>query len=125
MGVEPSTAPQISASLSVVQQSDLSNVIVSPDENHTLSCQRNNGNMCTDNNVNACRMHVVDNTQASSFFSASELFLPLFNESKDNNIPVYHLRQLDDFMRFKGVPKALQLAVAYRSLVGVMSKQWV
>jgi hypothetical protein len=125
VGVEPRTAPQILASPFVVQQSDLSNVIVSPDENHTLSCQTNNENVCVDKNVNACRMQVVDNTQASSYLSASELPLPLFNESRDNNNPVYHLRQLDDFMRFRGVPKALQLAVAYRSLVGVMSKQWV
>ncbi|PNF19017.1 hypothetical protein B7P43_G12198 [Cryptotermes secundus] len=28
-------------------------------------------------------------------------------------------------MRFKGIPKALQLAVAYRSIVGQMSRQWV
>jgi hypothetical protein len=69
VGVEPSTAPQISASPSVVQQSDLSYAIVSPDENRSLSCQTNNGNMCTDNNVNACRMHVVDNTQASFAFA--------------------------------------------------------
>jgi hypothetical protein len=28
-------------------------------------------------------------------------------------------------MRFKSIPKALQLTVAYRSIVGQMSKQWV
>jgi hypothetical protein len=32
---------------------------------------------------------------------------------------------LDEFIRLTGVPKGFQLAVAYRSIVGHMSNQWV
>ncbi|PNF34392.1 hypothetical protein B7P43_G14526 [Cryptotermes secundus] len=63
-------------------------------------------------------------SQVSSFLSTSESPLPLFDDCSDTN-PVFHLRRLDEFMNFKGIPKALQLAVAYRSIVGQMSKQWV
>ncbi|PNF16798.1 hypothetical protein B7P43_G18328 [Cryptotermes secundus] len=49
--------------------------------------------------------------------------LPLFDESSDVN-PVYHLKQLDEFMKLKGISKSCQLAVAYRSLTGSLSRQW-
>jgi hypothetical protein len=121
---ESSTALQNLVPLSVVPSSDLNHVSVSPDENRTCSCQTTSCNVCMNQNVGECRMQVADSQQASSFLSSSDLPLPLFNEGKDNN-PVYHFRQLDDFMKFTGVPKALQLAVAYRSVEGVMSRQWV
>jgi hypothetical protein len=68
-------------------------------------------------------MNVNNNNHVSSFLNSTELPLPQFDEAKDNN-PVYHIRQLDEFMKFRGVPKALQLTVAYRSMVGQMCKQW-
>jgi hypothetical protein len=108
---------------SVVHQCDLQQTGVQSDGNRTCSCQSNHGNECMSNHLNTCRMTVDDNQQVSSFLSSSELPLPQFNEAKDTN-PVYHIRQLDEFMQFRGVPKALQLAVAYRSMIGQMSKQW-
>jgi hypothetical protein len=88
--MEPSTATQISISPSVVHQSD-HNIGVSPDENRVCSCQTNHEHVCMNNNhVDECRMHVIDNTQAFSFLSSTELPIPLFNEGKDNN-PVYRL----------------------------------
>jgi hypothetical protein len=108
---------------SVVHQRDLQQTCVQIDENRTCSCQSNHGNECMSNHLNTCRVTVDDNQQVSSFLSSSELPLPQFNEAKGTN-PVYHIRQLDEFMQFRGVPKALQLAVAYRSTKGQMSKQW-
>jgi hypothetical protein len=49
--------------------------------------------------------------QVSNFFSTTELPLPVFDDCTDVN-PVYHLRQLDEFIKLNGVPKALQLTVA-------------
>jgi hypothetical protein len=60
----------------------------------------------------------------SNFLSTTELPLPTLDECKETN-PVYHLPQLDEFMKLKGIPGDLQLPVAYRSTVGSMSKQWV
>jgi hypothetical protein len=57
-------------------------------------------------------------------FLSTELPLPLFDDNSDTN-SVFHLRRLDEFINFRGVPKALQLAVACRSIFGQMSKQWV
>jgi hypothetical protein len=74
-------------------------------------------------NWSRCRMVAsTEAHQVSSFLSSSELPLPLFNENKYTN-PIYHLRQLDQFFQFRGVPKAMQLAVAFRSIVGPMSSQ--
>jgi hypothetical protein len=104
------------------QQSDSVNNHVQSGESRTCSCENENCNVCMDNR---CRMVVsTEAHQVSSFLSSSELPLPLFNENKDTN-PVYHLRQLDQFLKFRGVPKAMQLAVAYRSIVGPMSSQWL
>jgi hypothetical protein len=60
----------------------------------------------------------------ASFLNSSELPLPLFDDSPDTN-SVFHLRRLDEFIKFKGIPAELQLAVAYRLVTGQMSKQWV
>jgi hypothetical protein len=59
-----------------------------------------------------------------SFLTNSELPLPLFDDHSDTN-PVLHLRRLDEFIKLRNVPKALELAVAYRYIIGHMSKQWV
>jgi hypothetical protein len=60
----------------------------------------------------------------SSFPSHSELPLSLFDDSSENN-PVFHLRRLDEFIKLKSVLKGYQLAVAYRSIIGQVSKKWV
>jgi hypothetical protein len=95
------------------------------DGNHPRSCQANSCDVCVQSNVNASRMiGSREYSQVSSFLSTLELPLLLFDDCSDTN-PVFHLCRLDEFMRFKGIPKALQLAVAYWSIVGQMSKQWV
>jgi hypothetical protein len=90
-------------------------------ENHTISGQASTCNLCeSETRVN---VH-MQTSSVSSFLSSTELPLPLFDDSTDTN-PVFHLRQLDEFIQLKGVPKAYQLAVAYRSVVGQMGKQWI
>jgi hypothetical protein len=37
----------------------------------------------------------------------------------------FHLNQLDEFMRLKGVPKHFQLAIAYKSIADPVGKQWL
>jgi hypothetical protein len=67
---------------------------------------------------------ISENAAVSSFLSLSELPLSLFDDNSDTN-PVFNLRRLEEFMKLKSVLKAFQLAVAYRSIIGQMSKQWV
>jgi hypothetical protein len=61
---------------------------------------------------------------ANSGLSSTELPLPLFDENLDVN-PIFHLEQLVEFMKLKGVPQACQLAVASKSVVGRLSMQWL
>jgi hypothetical protein len=121
---EPLTNGVNLQSPSVVDHNALQQTSDPTDENRTCSCQTINCEVCMHNNVSTYRVNVADSQQVSSFLSASELPLPQFNETKDTN-PVLHIRQLDEFMRFRGVPKALQLAVAYRSMTGQMTRHWV
>ncbi|PNF36604.1 hypothetical protein B7P43_G13842, partial [Cryptotermes secundus] len=120
------TEPQLNepnlTSPSAVQTCDLQRTHVQINEKRSCSCQSSTCNECMNNNITACRMN-VERQQMSSFLTSSEIPLPQFDEAKDDN-PVYHIRQLDEFMRVRGVPKALQLAVAYRSMTGQMTKQW-
>jgi hypothetical protein len=124
---EPRATDQVSGSPSIVNQSahNGKDNSVQTDENRMSSCQTNSCEVCIASNVNASRMHETSEIpHVSSFLSTSELPLPLFDECTDTN-PVFHLRRLDEFIKFKSVPKALQLAVAYRSVTGLMSRQWV
>jgi hypothetical protein len=36
----------------------------------------------------------------------------------------FHVKQLDNYMKLKDIPAACRLTVAYRSLIGVLSRQW-
>jgi hypothetical protein len=38
---------------------------------------------------------------------------------------MFHLNQLDEFMRLRGVPKQFQLAIACTSIVDPVGKQWL
>jgi hypothetical protein len=79
-------------------------------KNRTCSCQSSTCNVCVRASVNASRMNVpVEPLSGSSFLSSSELPLPLFDDNSDNNL-VFHLQQLDEFIRLKGEPKDSQLA---------------
>jgi hypothetical protein len=65
---------------------------------------------------------LVSKFSVDNYLSNSEFPLPLFEENSIN--PVWHLKQLDNYIKLKNIPAACRLTVAYRSLSGVMSKQW-
>jgi hypothetical protein len=65
----------------------------------------------------------VNKFSVNNYLSNSEFPLPLFDETSVN--PVLHLKQLDNYIKLKNIPSECRLTVAYRSLSGVMSKQWV
>jgi hypothetical protein len=56
--------------------------------------------------------------------SYADFPLPQFDDSSEVN-PIFHLNQLDEFMRLRYVPKPLQLALAFKFIVGAVGKQWV
>jgi hypothetical protein len=62
-------------------------------------------------------------TQRRASYNPTQQHQATTRHSDTNSI--FHLRQLDEFIRLTGVPKAYQLAVPYRSIVGHMSKLWV
>jgi hypothetical protein len=94
--------------------------------NTPCSCQSGNCNMCERNSMNAGHGDVaVGHSSAYTGLSNSEFPLPLFDDISEIN-PVFHLKQLDEFIRLKCIPEAYQLTVAYRSMTRhMMSKQWV
>jgi hypothetical protein len=55
---------------------------------------------------------------------SSEFPLPTFDENAGVN-PVSHLRQLEEFFKFRGVQSMHWLTVAKKSITGPMSKQWL
>ncbi|PNF28364.1 hypothetical protein B7P43_G17306 [Cryptotermes secundus] len=66
----------------------------------------------------------VSRTVACNYLNGSDFPLPLFDEGTETN-PVYHLRQLDEFMSLKNIPKTQQLAIACKSISGSLSRQWI
>jgi hypothetical protein len=61
---------------------------------------------------------------ANSFMSPTDFALPIFDDSSKVNAK-FRLNQLDEFMRLRGVPKQFQLAIAYKSIVDAVGKQWL
>jgi hypothetical protein len=122
VAIEPLSNENSWPTPSVVHQQNSQATAVQNGESRTCSCQSDNCQECM-SYYNQCRVNVGTNQQVSSFLSSTELPLPQFDECKNQN-PVSHIRQLDEFMKFRSVPKALQLAVAYRSMTGQMCKQW-
>ena len=94
-------------------------------ENASCSCRPAPCNSSSESSLNVCRMHATSETVTlSSFLNNSELPLPLFDDATETN-PVFHLRRLEEFINFRGVPRPLRLALACRSIVGQIGKQWV
>jgi hypothetical protein len=56
------------------------------------------------------------------FTSTSDFPLPLFSENSIN--PVFHLKQLDTYIKLKNIPNECKLSIVFRSLNGITSKQW-
>ncbi|KDR13224.1 hypothetical protein L798_13016 [Zootermopsis nevadensis] len=46
-------------------------------------------------------------------------------EDRDKINAIYHLNQLEEFMKLKGVPESLQLAIAFKSISDPVAKQWM
>jgi hypothetical protein len=91
----------------------------------SCNCQMNSCNMCG----NGCVMGEdatvpVRHHSANSYLSHSDFPLPLFDDSSEVN-PIFHLNQLDEFIRLRCVPKQFQLAIAFKSVVWAVGKQWV
>jgi chromosome segregation ATPase len=84
--------------------------------NTSCACMSSSCKVCDRNGVNGSNVAVTErHSTANSYLSNSNFPLPLFDENSDVN-PVFHLRQLDEFMKLKGIPRACQLAAPYRSL---------
>jgi hypothetical protein len=93
--------------------------------NGSCSFQSNHCNALSNDAMHACSVNGPTELLAvPGFLSNSELPLPLFDDATDTNV-VFHLQRLDEFIKFKNVLQALQLAVACRSISGQMSKQWI
>jgi hypothetical protein len=91
---------------------------------NTSSNQSSVSNVCVREGENGENVSTpVGHSSVGSYLSNSEFPLPLFDENSDVN-PVFHLRQLDEYLKLKGIPAVCQLAVAYRSLAGSLSRQW-
>jgi hypothetical protein len=80
----------------------------------------------TEDNLSNAHKNVAAPTASTSsvdnYLNNSEISLPLFVENTVN--PVFHPKQLDNYIKLRNVPEGIQLTVAYRSLVGEMSKTW-
>jgi hypothetical protein len=73
-----------------------------------------------ENTANMYNRPLVENSGLSS----AELPQPLFDENLEIN-PIFHLKQLDEFLKLKGRPEAYQLAVSRKSFVRNLSRKWL
>jgi hypothetical protein len=91
----------------------------------SCSCNLNSCTLCMNGCVNGEDATVpVHHHSANSYLSYNDFPLPLFGDNSEIN-PIFHLNQLDEFIRLRSVPKQFQLAIAFKSIVGVVGKQWV
>jgi hypothetical protein len=76
--------------------------------------------------MNDCGVHANHNVNVSlaGYLNNSELPIPQFDDASETN-PILHLRRLDELIQFRNVPKTLCLAIACRSMIGSLSKQWI
>jgi Sec-independent protein translocase protein TatA len=63
---------------------------------------------------------LVSNSAITCYVNNTEFPLPLFDENTVN--PVFHLKQLDNYLKVRNVPDEVKLTIAYKSLTGEMSK---
>jgi hypothetical protein len=92
-------------------------------EGNTTGCSTGSVNASTGTKVN-----FVNNADRAIIthcvLSNSELSLPLFGEKLEVN-PMFHFKQLTEFIKLKEIPQAHQLAVASKSIIGKLSRQWL
>jgi hypothetical protein len=86
--------------------------------------------LTTNNSKDNSQVDVSDPTEGNfqkfsveNYLHNLELPLPLFDEKLVN--PVLHLKQLDNYIKLKKIPNEGKLILAYRSMNGEMSKQWI
>jgi hypothetical protein len=77
-------------------------------------------------NVSASHSPINESTRSSvhSSLSNSDFSMPIFDECFGVN-PLFHIRQLDEFIQLRGVLPAHQLVIARKSITGNLSKQWL
>jgi hypothetical protein len=77
-------------------------------------------------NVSASHAPINESTRSSVYSSLSncDFSLPIFDEGMGVN-PLFHIRQLDEFIQLRGALPAHQLAIARKSTAGNLSKQWL
>jgi hypothetical protein len=90
------------------------------------SCDAENCVICVREGVNAGSENTngVKNSTVSNYLNHFDFPLQLFDDSTDAN-PVYHLKQLEEFTRLRCMPNEFQLPLAYKSITGILMKQWV
>jgi hypothetical protein len=69
--------------------------------------------------VSVSHAPINESTRSSvhSILSNSDFSLPIFDEGLGVN-PLFHIRQLDEFIQLRGVLPAHQLAIARKSIAG-------
>jgi hypothetical protein len=106
------TVPLYPTAVGIVDVKNIDQVSV----NTSCACLSSSSKVCGRNSVNASNVAVpAGHSSANSCLSSSDFPLPLFDENSDVS-PFFHLRQLDGFMKLKGIPLACQLAVTYSLL---------
>jgi hypothetical protein len=66
----------------------------------------------------------TESLRISGNLGNNEFALPNFDENKGMN-PVAHIRQLEEFFQFRGIPQHLWLIVAKKSIAASVSRQWL
>jgi hypothetical protein len=91
----------------------------------SCSCRSAPGTVNSSVSENVCRMHAAKElVTLSDVLNNSELPIPLYDDATEMN-PVFHIRKLEEFMDFRKVPQQLRLAIACKSMVGQIGRQWV
>jgi hypothetical protein len=121
---QPSESTFVPATLTVSASDD------GTDSNHgngNVVCSGNHVSceVCMNGGVSDQNVPVsVRHHSANSYLSQTDFSLPIFDDSSKVNA-MFHLNQLDEFMRLRAVPKQVQLAIAYKSIVDPVGKQWL
>jgi hypothetical protein len=90
--------------------------------NASCSCYLNSCTLCMNRCVNGeDATEPVHHHTANSSLRYNDFPLPLFGDNSEIS-PIFHLNQLDEFIRLRSVPEQFQLAIAFTSIVGVVGK---
>ncbi|PNF42415.1 hypothetical protein B7P43_G12348 [Cryptotermes secundus] len=122
--LQPAESSFVPATLAV-NVSD--NYDISNNVNGSLVCsdKHESCNVCTNGGVSDQNVPMsVRHHSVSRYLSQPDFSLPIFDDSSQVNA-MFRLNQLDEFMRFRGVPKQFQQGIAYKSIVDPGGKQWL